>query len=61
MSKFIVDVIYEGSIAVTVEAENEDDACDKAIETTLRMDEEQFLHNLNPYWTETNIIEKIIE
>lgn len=59
MRKFRIGVSYEGSIVVEVEAGDEDTACKKARDKVERMNDEKFLHGLDPQWAETNIIEEI--
>lgn len=61
MRKFRVAVAYEGSIYLEVEAENEDAACEVAERMVESMDDEKFLHDLEPQHAETNIIEEITE
>lgn len=61
MKRFSVSVAYAGSIIVEIEAENEDDACEKAEEIVCYMDDEKFLHDLEPQHAETNVIEEITD
>lgn len=61
MKKYRVGVAYSGSIIVEVEAENEDTACEKAERIVETMDDEEFLHDLEPQHAETNIIEEITD
>lgn len=61
MKKFRVGVSYEGSIVVEIYANDEDDACNIARDKVERMDDEKFLHDLEPQWTKTNMIEEITD
>lgn len=61
MKKYKVGVSYSGSIVVEVEAENEFDAEQKAEQMVGGMDDEKFLHNLEPQYIETNIIKEVTD
>ena len=61
MRKFRVGVSYSGSIVVEVEAYCEDNTCEKAERIVENMDDEKFLHELDPQHAETNIIREITE
>ncbi len=61
MRKFEVDVVYSGSIRVIVEAADEYDAKRTAQKQVEKMPDSIFHDTVDLGWSESNIVEEIIE
>lgn len=57
MKRFKVNLYFEGSLIINVDANDEREALDKAMEISLEMSDEEFLKELEPQYAGNDVYE----